>query len=286
MSLIELNLAHSPDPDDAFMWWPLQKGKEKIDCEGFVFNNHAFDIEVLNKKSTTRNFDITALSCATYPKVSNLYGITSCGASIGNGYGPKLVSSVPKNISDLSGANVAIPGMGTTATCAFKLRLGNVPVNLVEVPFDEIGGLCLSNKVDAGIVIHEEQLTYESNGLYLIEDLGKWWKEEYEKMLPLGLNCVALDLENIYGEGTLARLNKVLKRSINFAIKNSNASMDFALQYGRGIMPNIAKEFVDMYVNNWTLDFGLQGREGIEKFYEEAVKNKIFDFVPEITFIN
>ena len=285
MSLITLTLAHSPDPDDAFMWWPIQKGKEKIDCEGFVFDLHSCDIETLNKKASSRLFDITALSCATWPKVSSLYGITGCGASIGDGYGPKVVSRKPISVDVLSKGVVAIPGFGTTAAAAFQIFMQERSVKMIEVPFEKIGEECLKGSVDAGVVIHEEQLTYASKGLYLIEDLGKWWKKSYKCMLPLGLNCVAIDLEQKHGKGTLERLAKVLKRSIAYAMAHPEIAMDVALAYGRGISSEIAKDFVDMYVNKWTLDFDIEGQLGIEKFYKIAANKGIFPLVNEIKFI-
>lgn len=272
MARLDLTLAHSPDPDDAFMWWPLvgiDGAGACIDTGPFAFTLATDDIESLNEAALDERYDITAISIAHYPRVRGAYVLTACGASVGDGFGPKLVAASALSVGDLASSSrrIAVPGRCTTALATARLLLGDAHEWIV-LPFETIGAAVLAGDVDAGVVIHEGQLTFEEDGLHLVEDLGAWWMRTRGLALPLGGNVVKRDLEGRGGPGTLTKLADVLRRSVEFALEHRQTSLEFALRYGRGIERSTADTFVEMYVNRWTLDFGQRGRAALRGFLE------------------
>lgn len=263
-----LRLGHSPDPDDAFMWWPLLEiGGEppRLDTGRFRFEAVAQDIETLNRRSERADLEITAMSCAQYPYVKDRYALTACGASLGDACGPKLVSKRPMRVGDLRSPEVvlAIPGLRTTAFAVAGLLVGGGAFRHEVVPFDEIIQRVVEGDFDAGLVIHEGQLTYEDAGLHLIEDLGAWWSREHGVPLPLGVNAIRRDLEQRYGAGTLGEVTGLLRRSVEYALAHREESLAYALGFARGMEAEVADEFVRLYVNRWTVDFGPSGRGAV-----------------------
>ncbi len=271
---LRLTLAHSPDPDDAFMWWPLvglDGGGPAIDTGPFAFELVTDDIETLNSQAELGTWDITAISIAQYPAVRSTYALTACGASIGDGYGPKLVApagATQESITDGS-PEIAVPGQRTTALAVSRLLLGP-SMRWQAVPFDQIEDAVLAGDFAAGVVIHEGQLTCERKGLSILVDLGAWWRQTRGLLLPLGGNAAKRDLEERGGPGTLARLATVLRASLDHALADRDTSLNWAMQFGRGIKRADADRFVEMYVNAWTLDFGEDGERAVAGLLGEA----------------
>ncbi len=269
-----LRLAHSPDPDDAFMWWPLFEldGRPPaIDTGRFRYEPVLSDIESLNQRAAhTGDLEITAMSCAQYPHVKDRYVITACGSSMGTDYGPKLVARSPMTLEQLRHANatVAIPGERTSAFAVLNMMLGRSNFQPTAIEFDRIIEAVASGEFEVGLVIHEGQLTFGDAGLHLIEDVGRWWAEREKLPMPLGVNALRRDLETIHGKGTLDEIAAKLLESVQYALANREASIAYALQYARGMTSELADEFVALYVNNWTLDFGDEGRAAVARFLQ------------------
>ena len=289
---IVLRLGHSPDPDDAFMWWPLfgiDGGPPDLDTGRFRFEQVEIDIEAANRRAEAGRdlLEITALSCGQYPRVADRYAITACGSSMGEGYGPKLVSTKPCSVDDLcrQAPRIAIPGLRTTAALTLGLRLRGHDWEPVEVPFDEVPDHVLAGEVDAGVVIHEGQLTFESDGLHLVEDLGAWWGGHAGGPLPLGLNLVRSDLEDLHGEGTLEEIAGLLEASVRHALDHRETSIEYAMRFGRGIPAEIADRFVELYVNRLTIDAGDAGRQAIERLLGEAAEAGLLPSIGAISFL-
>jgi 1,4-dihydroxy-6-naphthoate synthase len=275
-----LRLGHSPDPDDAFMWWPLFElhGRPPaIDTGRFRYAPVLDDIESLNQRSRMGGgeLEITAISCAHYPHVRTRYALTACGASVGDGYGPKLVARRQLSLVDLNRPDIriAIPGTHTTAFTTLCLALGSRPPGATVVPFEQIidrvagsGG----GDFDAGLVIHEGQLTFERSGLRLILDLGAWWRQTTATLLPLGVNALRRDLETLHGRGTLTEITATLRASIEHAMHHREHSVSYAMQFARGMSSALADEFIGLYVNRWTLDFADDGRRAVQLFLDRA----------------
>ncbi|MCH2149635.1 MAG: ABC transporter substrate-binding protein [Phycisphaerales bacterium] len=285
-----LRLAHSPDPDDAFMWWPLigdEQGKSRVDTGEFTFELVTDDIESLNERSMSGELEITAISCAQYPHVADRYAFTSCGASLGDGYGPKLVTTAPQSLESLleSRPLVLVPGERTSALTAMRLMCPDDSFRWKAVEFDSISGRLANGEADAGILIHEGQLTWQQEGLHLIEDLGVWWEGISGLPLPLGGNVVRRDLEEAYGPGTLMRIAGILHQSVQWALEHREEALDYALEYGRGIAREQADAFVTMYVNRWTLDFQERGRSAVASFLGKAAERGILPTTGPIDFI-
>jgi 1,4-dihydroxy-6-naphthoate synthase len=277
-----LTLAHSPDPDDAFMWRGLGHVGERgsltpsrdaeIDTGRFRFRVVAHDIETLNRRAVERgDLDCTAMSFHVYPHVKGRYALTTCGASMGEGYGPKVVArdARPPEWLRTPGLRIATPGQRTTAHLTLRLLLGQDFVAR-ETPFEKIITAVGQGDADAGIVIHEGQLTYPDAGLQLVVDLGAWWTERTGLPLPLGANAIRRDLDERFGDGAAAEVAGVLKRSIEHAMANRASHLEHAAGYGRGISPERNDEFVRMYVNDLTLDVGERGREAVRRLLTEA----------------
>ena len=254
-----LHLGHSPDPDDAFMFYALANGL--VDTEGLEFEHVLQDIETLNQRAARGDLEITALSVHAYAFLTDKYLLLPHGASMGDGYGPIVVSRKPMRVEDLADANLAVPGVRTSAFLAARLALGSFAHTVV--PFDEIMERVLAGEVDAGLLIHEGQLTYAGHDLNKVIDLGEWWRDETGGLpLPLGVNGVRRDL----AADVIARITRVLGRSIDYALANRQPAVAHSLQYGRGLDHMLADRFIGMYVNELTRDLGQRGRAGILEF--------------------
>ncbi len=264
---MKITVAHSPDSDDAFMFFAL--GEKKIDTGEYEFDHVLKDIETLNRKAQAGLYEVTAISIHAYAHLSKKYALMNVGASMGEGYGPRLVAREPLTRDDLAGKKVATPGEWTSAHLA--LRLFAPRAKPVPVAFDRVFHAVSEGKVDAGVVIHEGQLTYGEEGFHLVRDLGEWWSDETNGLpLPLGGNAVRRDL----GPKVMEEVTRHLKESIAYALEHREAALDYALEYGRGLSREKADEFVGMYVNDRTLDYGEEGRRAVRLFldrgYEEG----------------
>jgi 1,4-dihydroxy-6-naphthoate synthase len=259
-----ITLAHSPDLDDAFMWWALAAGR--IDAGEFELEFILDDIESLNEKSLAGACDITAISCAQYPFVAEEYAITSCGGSFGESYGPKLVARRQTTLDDLrrKDSPIAVPGLRTTAALVTAMMLECGKDRLRPVRFDEVGRRISRGEFEAGIVIHEGQLTFAESGLHLVADAGLWWHEQTGLPLPLGLNVIKRDLDARHGAGTTGRVVGLLRASIEYGLNHREAARDAVLHLARDVTKEQADAFIAMYVSRWTVDCGREGREAIE----------------------
>ncbi|TVQ64100.1 MAG: ABC transporter substrate-binding protein [Phycisphaerales bacterium] len=270
-----LTIGHSPDPDDAFMWWPLghapapgdadEPRAPAIDTGAFRYRALTDDIEALNRRAIERaDIDATAISAHAYPHVKDRYAVTACGASMGDGYGPRIVAHEAHDLGWLTRPDVtiAIPGERTTAYLALRLMVGT-NVRTRVVPFHDIIDEVLAGRADAGLVIHEGQLTYAAEGLALIADLGAWWKGETGLPLPLGLNAVRRDLDDRFGAGSMRGVAGVLHASVAFAMSQRERGIAYAMGFARGVTDAQADEFVRMYVNELTVDMGERGAEAV-----------------------
>jgi 1,4-dihydroxy-6-naphthoate synthase len=262
------------------MWWPLigLEGVPAIDTGRFDFDIVTDDIESLNAAAAEGAYDVTAISIANYPLVKSQYILTACGASVGDGYGPKLVAKPGLSLEDIARRQpvIAVPGARTTALATSRMLLGE-GMRWEAIPFDEIEAAVLGEHFEAGVVIHEGQLTCERLGLEILVDLGAWWKRTRGLLLPLGGNAAKRDLESRGGPGTLAALTRVLSESLSHAMRERETSLAYALRFGRGIARADADAFVEMYVNAWTLEFGEQGEAAVQAFLAAAHEAGVLD---------
>ncbi|HEU5181943.1 MAG TPA: MqnA/MqnD/SBP family protein [Candidatus Polarisedimenticolia bacterium] len=259
---LTLRLGHSPDPDDAFMFYPL--ASEKLDTADLRFEQVLKDIETLNRMALDGDIEITAASVHAYGHLSARYAILPCGGSFGDGYGPLLVGRRPSMAGDLRGASIAVPGTLTSAYLALRLFAGEVTTR--TVPFDAIPDHVLSGKSDFGLLIHEGQLTYRALGLHPIADLGAWWKEETGLPLPLGVNLVRKDL----GAARCRQVARILREAIDFSLAHRDEALTYAMRFGRGLERGLTDRFVGMYVNDLTREAGSSGRKAIALFLEKG----------------
>jgi 1,4-dihydroxy-6-naphthoate synthase len=257
-----IHLGHSPDPDDAFMFWAL--AEERIDSRGFEFEHVLRDIQTLNGWALEGRLEVTALSLHTYPFVQDRYVLLPHGASMGDGYGPIVVAREPIDPDRLSRIEIAVPGTMTTAFLVLRMAIGDFRHR--ELPFDEILDEVRDGRAEAGLVIHEEQLTYARKGLVKCLDLGEWWLLETGLPLPLGVNVARRDL----GGDALHELSSVLFESIKAGLANRQEAMRYALRFGRGLDNELADRFVGMYVNELTCDYGEEGRQAVEELLSRA----------------
>ncbi len=276
-----IRVGHSPDPDDAFMFHAL--ANDKIDTGTYDFRHELVDIETLNRRAFTGDLELTAVSLHGYAHLTDIYMLCPCGASMGDGYGPMVVATHAYSVKDLKRMTIAVPGTLTTAYLALRLCLG-VDFKYVVVPFDEIinvveKGEYQGQKIDAGLIIHEGQLTYADRGLTLVVDTGKWWLETTGLPLPLGANAIRKDL----GPQVISDVNRLLKQSIQYGLDHREEALSYAMQYGRDLDHQRADRFVGMYVNDWTLDFGARGREAVRMLLERGHAAKVIPqlIVPE-----
>jgi 1,4-dihydroxy-6-naphthoate synthase len=272
-----IRVGHSPDPDDAFMFYAL--ANDRLDTGDFAFTHDLVDIETLNRRAFEAELELTALSIHAYAYLHDKYVLCTCGASMGDGYGPMVVAKSAMSIEKLRDLTIAVPGKLTSAFLALRLCLG-CDFKCVEVPFDEIIPAVVAGKygdksIDAGLIIHEGQLTYGDHKLKLVVDLGQWWMEQTGLPLPLGANGVRKDL----GRDAIQEVQRLLKASIEYGLKHRADALQYAQRYGRDLDDRQADKFVGMYVNDWTLDFGPRGREAVAEFlkrgYEAGVLPKL-----------
>jgi 1,4-dihydroxy-6-naphthoate synthase len=273
-----INVGHSPDPDDAFMFHAL--ANDKIETGRFDFTHTLQDIETLNHRALKGELELTAVSLHGYAYITDKYAICACGASMGDNYGPMVVAREAGSIDSLRGKRIAIPGTLTTAFLTLKLLLGD-DFEYELHPFDEILDVVEAGKVDAGLIIHEGQLTYADQGLSLIVDMGKWWMQETGLPLPLGANAIRKDL----GQETMDEVTVLLKESIQYGLDHRVDALEYALQFGRNLDRSKADEFVGMYVNDWTLDFGERGREAVSVLLQRAHEAGVIPDPVELEFI-
>jgi 5,8-dihydroxy-2-naphthoate synthase len=263
-----IRVGHSPDPDDAFMFYALAKGK--IETGEYDFAHELVDIETLNRRAFGADLELTALSIHAYAYLHDKYLLCTCGASMGDGYGPMVVARNSQSIDAIKSQVIAVPGRLTSAYLALRLCLGT-DFSSVEVPFDEIipavvAGQYRGQKIDAGLIIHEGQLTYGDQHLKLVVDLGVWWKERTGLPLPLGANGVRKSL----GPEAIGEIQRLLRESIEYGLAHRQPALSYALQYGRDLDAGQADKFVGMYVNDWTLDFGERGRAAVAEFLAQG----------------
>ena len=262
----EIVLAHSPDSDDAFMFYGLRQNA--VDTEGLRYRHELADIETLNRRALAGELAITAVSIHAYAYLADRYVLLPHGASFGDGYGPCVVCrpgpSAPRSLAELAGRKLAIPGTLTSAALASSLYAPGA--EHVVVPFDRIGDAVLAGEVDAGVLIHEGQLTWKDDGFLLLADLGAVWKEETGLPLPLGGNAVRKDL----GEAKIAKISRALGGSIEYALANREAALLDAMRFSRGLTREKTDRFVGMYVNDWTRSYGERGREAVRLFLRRA----------------
>ena len=258
-----IHVAHSPDSDDAFMFYALAEGK--IDTEGLTYVHELQDIESLNQRALRGELEVTAVSIHAYAYLSDQYALLPHGASMGDRYGPRLVAREPATREDVKGKRIAIPGPLTSAYLAMQMY--EREFTPVFTPFDEIEDAVVEGTVDMGLLIHEGQLTFGDRGLHLVADMGEWWFQETGLPLPLGGNVVRKDL----GAELTQKISRHLRASIAYGLDHRVAALDHSMQYARGLDRGMADTFVGMYVNDWTLDYGQRGREAVRRFLDRGV---------------
>ena len=258
-----ITVGHSPDPDDAFMFYAL--AHNKIDTGDLVFRHELQDIETLNRRALKGELEVSAVSIHAYAFLLDKYALLPSGCSMGDRYGPMVIARKPMTIHDMASVKIAVPGTMTTAFLTLRLLLPQ-GFTYEVIPFDQIIDAVASGKFDAGLIIHEGQLTFQNQGLHLIVDLGVWWQEKTGLPLPLGGNVVRRDL----GTETIRNVSRLIKESIRYSLDHRQDALTYALNYARDMDRDLADRFVGMYVNDWTLDYGPRGRAAVTKLLEEA----------------
>jgi len=273
-----IRVGHSPDPDDAFMFYGLSSGKVKLD--GISIEHFLEDIQSLNIRAMKGELEVTAISAHAFASVADQYWIMATGASMGEGYGPVLVSKRFSSLDQLKGKKVATPGKLTTATLLF--RIFSDGIENIDIPFDQIMDRVSSGEFDAGLLIHEGQITYAAQGFKKIVDFGELWWSMYDRLpLPLGLDVVRKDL----GEDLAHRLSSGLKESIHYGYTHQSEAIPYALQYGRGINQQLGERFVKMYVSELTVDMGKQGKKALELLFRLGSERGLLPTVPEVRLV-
>jgi 1,4-dihydroxy-6-naphthoate synthase len=275
----EITVAHSPDSDDAFMFYGLATNKIRV--AGLRFTHHLCDIETLNRKATEGNglYDLTAISFHAYPYIQENYTLLSSGGSVGDGYGPMIVANRAYSPSEIKRKRIAVPGTLTTAYLALKLFAPGIETDVVR--FDQIIPQVLQGKHDAGLIIHEGQLTYDKSGLHRIADLGKWWRRVTGLPLPLGGNAVRRTL----GPELMSTLATAVRESIQYSLDHRHEALAYAMQFARDLDPQLADRFVGMYVNERTLDYGPDGREAVRRLLDLGHKAGIIPHEARVEFV-
>ena len=277
--MIDISIAHSPDSDDAFMFYGLATNKVRV--PGYRFSHTLCDIETLNRRAMDEAFfDVTAISFHAYPYLQENYTLMGCGGSVGEDYGPMIVSSKRLALEELGRIKIAVPGTLTTAYLALKIF--NPDLQTETVPFDQIIPAIQSGSYDAGLIIHEGQLTYSASGLNKILDLGVWWRETTGLMLPLGGNAIRRSL----GAEKHKIISKALRDSIQHALDHREEALEYAMQFARDLDVRLANRFVSMYVNERTLDYGADGREAIRTLLQMGHERGIIPIAPQIDFVD
>ena len=274
----DISIAHSPDSDDAFMFYGLATNKIRV--PGYRFNHTLTDIETLNRKAMDEQFyDVTAISFHAYPYIQENYTLMACGGSVGENYGPMIVAARPFTLDEVKKVRIAVPGTLTTAYLALKLFAPDVET--VTVPFDRIIPAVVAGEFEAGLIIHEGQLTYSRDGLRKILDLGVWWREQTGLPLPLGGNAIRRSLG---GDVQLLTTN-ALRDSIQYALDNREAALEYAMQFARDLDTSLANRFVGMYVNERTLNYGEDGREAIRKLLDLGYERGVIPMKANVDFV-
>jgi 1,4-dihydroxy-6-naphthoate synthase len=259
---VKISLAHSPDSDDAFMFYGLASGH--VPSDGLEIEHVLSDIETLNRRAIEGRHEITAISFHAYPYVAERYRLMPCGGSIGDGYGPLVVAPQPLRPEDIAGRVVAVPGTLTTAYLALKLFAPGVQT--VVVPFDEVFDAVRSGRADLALVIHEGQLTFSGSGFHKVLDLGAWWKDETGLPLPLGGNAVRRDLDPALAR----RLTSLVRETVRYSLAHREAALEYAMKFARGMETGIADRFVGMWVNEMTIDCGERGRRAVQELLDRG----------------
>jgi 1,4-dihydroxy-6-naphthoate synthase len=274
----EISIAHSPDSDDAFMFYAL--ATNKVQVPGLRFSHTLCDIQTLNQKAMRGEgeYDVTAISFHAYPYIQNSYALMTCGGSVGDGYGPMVVSPRAYSLDEIASKKIAVPGKLTTAYLALKLLAPGIETEVV--PFDQIIPSVMRGDYEAGLVIHEGQLTYDRSGLHRILDLGKWWLQKTGLPLPLGGNAIRRSL----GPQLIASISVALRDSIQYALDHREQALAYAMQFARDLDTPLADQFVGMYVNQRTLDYGDDGKEAIRRLLEMGHSAGIISVEPKVEF--
>jgi 1,4-dihydroxy-6-naphthoate synthase len=274
---IEIKLAHSPDSDDAFMFYGL--ATQKVRTPGLKFAHVLADIETLNQAARQEIYDVTAFSFGAYPYLRDKYVLLDCGASFGEGYGPIVVSQHPMKRQDLTKCRIAVPGLQTSAYLALRLYQPNIEA--VVVPFDQILDAVKNSVVDAGLLIHEGQLYFPQMGLHKVVDLGQWWMEQTGLPLPLGGNAVRRALGRTVG----LQIARAIHESVSYGLEHREAAVNYAMQFARDMETEMADKFIGMYVNNWTLGYGDRGRQAVNEFLRRGVSDGLIPGSPDAEFL-
>lgn len=278
MTIRTLSVGHSPDPDDAFMFYAL--AHNKIPTGNLAFAHELQDIETLNRRCLKQELDISAISLHAFAYLSDKYALLSSGCSMGDRYGPMVVAKKAYTIDELKNLRIAVPGTLTTAFLSLSLLLGS-KFQYEIVPFDEILNAVEQGKVDAGLIIHEGQLTFQNQGLKLVVDLGVWWYEKTGLPLPLGGNVVRKDL----GADIISEASRLIRESIHYGLDHRKEALAYALQYGRDLDTGLADKFVGMYVNDWTVDYGEKGRKAVQLLLTEGHKAGVIPHPVSVEFV-
>ncbi|HYA95300.1 MAG TPA: MqnA/MqnD/SBP family protein [Terriglobales bacterium] len=276
-TLCEITVAHSPDSDDAFMFYALATGK--VHAGGIRFAHTLCDIETLNRKALEGFYDVTAISFHAYPYIQEKYALLASGGSVGEGYGPMIVAPRMHSLEEIKRVRIAVPGKLTTAYLALKLFAP--AIETVVVPFDKIIPEVLAGKHAAGLIIHEGQLTYDKSGLHRVVDLGRWWRETTGLPLPLGGNAIRREL----GPELMVSVARAIKQSIQYALDHREPALNYAMQFARDLDPSLADKFVGMYVNERTLDYGEEGRAAIRRLLEMGHEAGIIPHRARVEFV-
>jgi 1,4-dihydroxy-6-naphthoate synthase len=273
-----IRVGHSPDSDDAFMFYALTH--DRLDTGSLRFVHQLEDIETLNRRALAGELEVSAVSIHAYAHLADRYALLASGCSMGDHYGPTVITREPRALDDLRGRTIAIPGKLTTAALALHLCLGkDTPTTIL--PFDRILPAVAEGQVEAGVIIHEGQLYYGDKGLHKVVDLGQWWFETTGLPLPLGGNVVRRDL----GDELVGRIARLLKESIQFALDHRQEALEYALRYARDLDPALADRFVGMYVNDWTLDYGPRGREAVRTLLARAAEAGLLPGPVDVQFV-
>lgn len=273
----EITLGHSPDPDDAFMFYAL--AADRIDTGGFEFRHIIEDIETLNRRAMNCELDVTAISIHAYAYVLDRYALLASGASMGDNYGPLVIAREEMSLDQLRRAKIAVPGEMTTAYLALKLAVGEVETTVIA--FDKIMDAVERGEADAGLLIHEGQLTYAARGFAKVIDLGEWWKTETGLPLPLGGNAIKKSL----GPELIEKVSRLLRESIEFGLEHRKEAVQHSMAYARGMQADLTDKFVGMYVNDYTIDYGERGREAVRLLLSRAHEARIIPRPVELEFV-
>jgi 1,4-dihydroxy-6-naphthoate synthase len=273
-----LTVGHSPDPDDAFMFYAL--AHDKIETGDLAFRHELQDIETLNRRCLKGELEISAVSLHAFAHLTDTYALLSSGCSMGDRYGPMVVARKPFKIEELRALKIAVPGTMTTAFLSLSLLLGK-GFSYEVIPFDQILDAVANGRVDAGLIIHEGQLTFQNQGLHLVVDLGVWWNDKTGLPLPLGGNVVRKDL----GPAIIQNVSRLIRESIHYGLQHRKEALEYALKYGRDLDHALADKFVGMYVNDWTVDYGDRGRRAVKLLLAEGHRAGIIPNPVNVEFV-